>query len=445
MENIARLPRNEEGEKYVIGSIISEPKMLSSVSMYLESGDAFFDKKNKILYKKIIEMNKTDEDISLVTICGRLTEEDKVNGLDAYYVTGLPEIATESSAIVSAKQVYEKHLLRKIMTSSNKILESASNNDGNVYELLNSVHNNIGQLIDIVPGRNFDINQLVDDTWKSIEQGDKNIIKTGFDGFDQLAGGMTRGEITILGGRPGHGKTTTMVNLIKNCIDQGMKVLVFNREMTNVEMLKKILVLESGKLSYFNVRKGIISDLETIEELERTKASIRDKYNSEKFAMYDNVSDFQESASILRKFKPDVVFDDYIQLIVPPNTKVDRRLQLEYIVNNYKWLVKKNNCAAVLLSQLNRALEHAGAREPRMSDLAESGAIEQVAENILFVYYPYKVESLRNKFGSDQIKLIGSKVRYGTSGTSLLGFNGDKIRLYQSLEEMERIESNRAR
>tara|TARA_Y100001973_G_C5127070_1_gene295761 strand:+ start:165 stop:926 length:762 start_codon:yes stop_codon:yes gene_type:complete len=250
------LPRNEEGEKYVIGSIISEPKMLSSVSMYLESGDAFFDKKNKILYKKIIEMNKTDEDISLVTICGRLTEEDKVNGLDAYYVTGLPEIATESSAIVSAKQVYEKHLLRKIMTSSNKILESASNNDGNVYELLNSVHNNIGQLIDIVPGRNFDINQLVDDTWKSIEQGDKNIIKTGFDGFDQLAGGMTRGEITILGGRPGHGKTTTMVNLIKNCIDQGMKVLVFNREMTNVEMLKKNTSVRKWKAILFQCKEG---------------------------------------------------------------------------------------------------------------------------------------------------------------------------------------------
>ena len=102
MQNIARLPRNEEGEKYVIGSIISEPKMLSSVSMYLENGDAFFDKKNKILYKKILEMNKTDEDISLVTIFGILTEEDKINGLDAYYVTGLPELATESSSIVSA-------------------------------------------------------------------------------------------------------------------------------------------------------------------------------------------------------------------------------------------------------------------------------------------------------------------------------------------------------
>ena len=82
---------------------------------------------------------------------------------------------------------------------------------------------------------------------------------------------MTRGEITVIGGRPGHGKTTTMLNMVKACMDQGLKVIVFNREMTNVEMLKKLIVLESEKLSYLDVRLGYVGDIQKMAELEKAK------------------------------------------------------------------------------------------------------------------------------------------------------------------------------
>ena len=273
------------------------------------------------------------------------------------------------------------------------------------------------------------------ETFENIISSDRNLIKTGFGGIDELSGGMTRGEITVIGGRPGHGKTTTMLNMVKSCVDQGLKVIVFNREMTNVEMLKKLIVLESGKLSYLDVRLGYMGDPVKMGELEATKRNIEQKYSSDKFSMFDNMPSFDESAAQVKKFKPDVIFDDYIQLISPDKKITERRLQLEKLVNSYKWLAKKQKCACVLLSQLNRGLEMRGDGRPKLSDLAESGAIEQVAENVLFVYYDHKVNMNKSKDGANIIELIGSKVRYGVSGSTKLGYDGDKVRIYNSIEE----------
>ena len=307
---------------------------------------------------------------------------------------------------------------------------------------MDDAHSTIGKLINIRPCLKFDIGESLAETLENIIESDRNIIKTGFDGIDKLSGGMTRGEITVIGGRPGHGKTTTMLNMVKACIDKGLKVLVFNREMTNVEMLKKLIVLESGKLSYLNVRLGIIEDLVEMGELKAIKRNIEEKYSADKFAMFDNMPSFDESSSQVKKFKPDVIFDDYIQLIVPDKRIVERRLQLEKLVNDYKWLAKKQKCVCILLSQLNRGLESRNDGKPRLSDLAESGAIEQVAENVLFVYYDHKVNMNKSKDGENIIELIGSKVRYGTSGSVKLGYDGDKVKLYNSREELQRSKIN---
>ena len=233
-----------------------------------------------------------------------------------------------------------------------------------------------------------------------------------------------------------------MLNMVKSCMDQGLKVIVFNREMTIVEMLKKLIVLESKDLSYLDVRLGYVGDLMKMGELETTKASIEKKYNAEKFAMFDNMPSFDESAGQVKKFKPDVIFDDYIQLIAPDKKIPERRLQLEKLVNDYKWLAKKQKCTCVLLSQLNRGLESRNDGKPRLSDLAESGAIEQVAENVLFVYYDHKVNMNKSKEGENVIEIIGSKVRYGVSGSTKLGYEGDKVKLYNSIDDYRRSKLN---
>ena len=435
-------PHSEEAENAILGAIIDAPSIIDEVSMYL-SEDVFFLKKSRRLYLLLCEMSKNGEHIDVVTIAGRLTPNDINLGVTPYYISELiSNIGTPGLSNRYAIQVYEKHLLRQVISQSNEISQSAYINNRDVYNVLDDAHSTIGKLINIRPGLTFDIERSMSETLENIVESDKNIIKTGFQGIDDLSGGMTRGEITVIGGRPGHGKTTTMLNMDKACIDQGLKVLVFNREMTNIEMLKKLIVLESGKLSYLDVRLGYVGDLMKMGELETTKASIEKKYNAEKFAMFDNMPSFDESAGQVKKFKPDVIFDDYIQLIAPDKKIPERRLQLEKLVNDYKWLAKKQKCTCVLLSQLNRGLESRNDGKPRLSDLAESGAIEQVAENVLFVYYDHKVNMNKSKEGENVIEIIGSKVRYGVSGSTKLGYEGDKVKLYNSIDDYRRSKLN---
>ena len=157
---------------------------------------------------------------------------------------------------------------------------------------------------------------------------------------------------------------------------------------------------------------------------EYIKEKMTDWYAKERFVMFDHIRDFSNTAGEIRKFKPDVVFDDYLQLIQPHGKFDQRRLQLEQLVNDYKWVAKENRCAVVLASQLNRAIETRTDTIPQLSDLAESGAIEQVAENVFFVYYGYK--AYPDKFDPTELTMVASKVRYGETGDSILYFEGDK-------------------
>tara|TARA_R100000315_G_C5200650_1_gene117944 strand:- start:206 stop:934 length:729 start_codon:yes stop_codon:yes gene_type:complete len=216
-------------------------------------------------------------------------------------------------------------------------------------------------------------------------------------------------------------------------IHSGLRIAFFSRELPNSELLKKLLTLESGRLSYGMVRKGIYEQSD-LQELEYVKNKMMEWYSNDRFLMFDHIRDFPTTASKIRKFKPDVVFDDYLQLITPHGKFDQRRLQLEQLVNDYKWVAKENECAVVLASQLNRAIETRDNPVPQLSDLAESGAIEQVAENVFFVYYPHKVKP--DKAEDNVIEIRAAKVRYGETGKCEFGFEGDKAKLYNSLEDL---------
>ena len=278
------------------------------------------------------------------------------------------------------------------------------------------------------PSKKRDIDTIVDEAAEYVKSG-TNIIPFGMLALDAPAGGMTRKEVTVLGGRPGHGKTTLIINLIRCLIEKNYKVMLFNREMTNVETMKKIVVMESNGLSYAAVRKGkLIKDAE--KEFDNTSETVKEKYKN--LIMYDDVRTLDEAIVEVSRYKPDVILDDYIQLITMDDRK-DRRFQIEEIMYEYKWVCKKENCSAVLVSQLNREIERRADPRPRMSDYSESGVIEQTAESAIFIFYPYNFNDSDNS--PYQTEIISAKTRYGRIGSYIIGFNGNRCKFYETEKE----------
>jgi len=432
-------------ENIVLGQTINNPELFDELSQYVPTGDVFVQGRARRLWELVGAMKRADKDISLVTVIAAITTYDSDKGVTSLFIVDTTTAAACSTGIhdmTHAKLMYEKYLLRRVRSEARKIESLAGDGSIKVYDAIEDAHRHLGQILELKPDEHFSIDKELLSAITSITDKESLLVKTGYDCLDAFAGGLTKGEITIIGGRPGHGKTTFMINLLSRMIHSGLRIAFFSRELPNSELLKKLLTLESGKLSYGMVRKGIFEQSD-LQELERIKDKIKGWYSKEKFVMFDHIRDFSTTASEIRKFKPDVVFDDYLQLIQPHGKFDQRRLQLEQLVNDYKWAAKENKCAVVLASQLNRAIESRPDPIPQLSDLAESGAIEQVAENVFFVFYPHKVKP--DKAQDNIIEIRAAKVRYGETGKCELGFDGDRAKMYGTLEELVDEKRNKTR
>jgi replicative DNA helicase len=204
-----------------------------------------------------------------------------------------------------------------------------------------------------------------------------------------------------------------------------------NREMSNVEMMKKLIVLESQNLSYEKIRMGVL-DEEDNNMLDKAKQNIRDKYKN--LIMFDNIFDIDGTMREVRKHKPDVVVDDYIGLVSVSGVD-DNRLRIDNIMKQYKWAAKSHNMAVLLVSQLNRECESRANKRPLLRDLRDSGSIEQDAEIILFMYYEWRYYLKESEMGEYGIEIILGKNRYGKSGKVKMGVAGDRCKIYSSSEE----------
>ena len=432
------LPYDIDSENVLLGSLIKDIEEYDRVAKYFLEKDVFYQEKAHLLWRLVIDMKRKGEHVDLLSVCSRIGKKESQKGLTKHYVaTCTSDTCTKGAAEYYATRIYEKYLLRKVIVKSEEISEKAKSNDTDIYDKINEAHSLYGELLHSRPSKAQDIEDVISDTLNSFKNKTSKLIKTGYENIDRFAGGLTRGEVSIVGGRPGHGKTTVLINLLANALESGQRAMFFSRELPNSELMKKIICLESGQLSYGMVRKSVFTEVE-LKIVNNTISQIRNKYSKEKFLMFDNLKDFALSSSEVKKFKPDIIFDDYIQLIACEGYADSRRLQIEKLVNDYKWLAKETDSAVVLASQLNRGIERDSrgkSYNPQLSDLAESGAIEQVAENVFFSYYDYKVKGEAGK-GKNIISLYASKVRYGDSGVSDLGYDGDKCKIYNSIEEM---------
>tara|TARA_R100001163_G_scaffold65835_1_gene65496 strand:- start:3846 stop:5234 length:1389 start_codon:yes stop_codon:yes gene_type:complete len=432
-------PHSLEAEEAVIGSILLKGnEIYTKCNGWIRDSDAFYNGDLKTIWKAFTIMHRDGESIDTITLTQHLRDKDLINNktnLTVYYITGLAESVPSISNVESySRIIWEKYIKRETIKSAHKLYsEGLDNQQDKAEELLYEHSRLINELQEIAPSKKRDINEIVNDTIDTLKTG-SNIIPFGYKPLDNIAGGMTRKEITVIGGRPGHGKTTLTTNLTLSLLKQGYKVMLFNREMSNSEMMKKFFVMSSDGLSYQDLRVGDMDDgrMENIEIIaDEVKGQL------ENLIMYDDIRTLGDAIREIEREKPDVVIDDYIQLVKVKNkTNKDRRFEIEDILTEYKWVCKKQDCSAILVSQLNREIEKRLEPRPKMSDFSESGAIEQTAETALFVFYGYNFDD--EKYDKHEIEVICDKARYGKVGTYVMGFNGSKCKFYNNGEEAKK-------
>ena len=425
-------PKSYEAEESLLGAILLKGKSIyEKVSPWIRVNDAFYNPDNKKIWKVVTTLYKENCPIDIVTVMEKSKALYK-NGdaFSGYYLTGLPEkVPTTANVEEYARIIWEKYIQRETAKSANRLYNLSFDEGEDIQNILDEHTRLVDELKEIQPSRAKTIEDIVEEAKINIKEGG-NIIPFGMEVLDYPAGGMTRKEITVLGGRPGHGKTTLMINVLKSLIEQGLKVMLFNREMSNTEMIKKMCVLEDSQLLYANVRRNDFTDGSDVL-MEMQLRNIKKKYAN--LIMYDHIRSLSDTMSEIAKHKPDVIIDDYIQLIQADGVKEGRRFEIEKIMQEYKWICKSENSSAFLLSQLNREMDRRINPEPRMSDYSESGVIEQTAETAMFVFYGYNFDGA--SYDRYESKIISAKARYGNVGSYMVGFNGNKCKFYSNREE----------
>ena len=418
------MPSSDEAERALLSCLIDGSEREYEIAMaWIREDSAFYYTDNKVIWKAFKELVKNDVQIDFVTLNDKVKEYKGENM--AYYITGLGDVLKHKSNIENyARIIWEKYIQRETAKSAQSLLNASYEDYDEVGGILEEHSKLITELRQIQPSKQRTIEVLVDEM-KSVVEEDSNLIPFNLAHLDMFAGGMTRKEITVLGGRPGHGKTTLVINMIRGLISQGYKVILFNREMSNTEMLKKMAVMESVSLKYGDIRRNELSD---IDKKEFNTIADKMKNDYQNLIMYDNVRTLSDCLREIAKHKPDVVIDDYIQLIDVQGVKEGRRFEIEKIMQEYKWICKQEDCSAILVSQLNREIEKRLDPRPRMSDYAESGVIEQTAESAMFVFYGHNFDSER--YSPYKSEVIVSKSRYGKIGTHMIGFNGGRCKFY---------------
>ena len=425
------MPQNVEAEEAVLGSVLIGGDVEMQIAMgWIREDDAFYSEKCRNIFRCMKELYNNKIPIDVITLSNKVQETFGMQ--DSLYIMDLQDnVVTKSKVEHYSKIVWERYIQRETAKSAQDLLNASYENYNEVGNIIEKHSRLIDELRHIQPTRARDISDIVDETNQSLQE-DSNTIQFGLGRLDNFAGGMTRKEITVLGGRPGHGKTTLMLNVVRGLIEQGYSVMLFNREMSNIETMKKLYVMESNDISYSMIRSGISEDKKIA--LNSVSEYVKEKY--EKLTAFDDIRSLDDCIREINKGKPDVVIDDYIQLIDVGQGYKDRRFEIEKIVQDYKWAVKQNNCSAILVSQLNRDIEKRFDPRPRMSDYAESGVIEQTAESAMFVFYGYNFDS--EKYNRYKSEVIVAKSRYGQIGTYPMGFNGNKCKFYNDYKEAEK-------
>ncbi|MEJ6466757.1 replicative DNA helicase [Fusobacterium ulcerans] len=417
---IKKIPYNTEAEKAVIGGIFLKQNALTDIAEFL-SPDDFYNKDLKIIYTAILELYNENKAIDPILIL----EKNKNIKNDTFYEV-IESVQTAANVIEYAHIVKDKAKLRNLQDSATKIVEMTSDEEETTEDIIDrsealifkiAENNNTRNIISIKDMMNSEFTRL-----QNIydNKGTTIGISSGFTDFDQMTNGFNPSDLVILAARPAMGKTAFALNLALNAAKTNKSILIFSLEMSSSQLLQRFIAIEAG-IGLQKIRTGFLSENDwgrmglASETLMKTQLNIADLPNAT----------VMEIRTVARRMKAagklDMILIDYLQLIKGNSGKNENRQQeISDISRSLKGIARELDVPIIALSQLSRATEQRADRRPMLSDLRESGAIEQDADMVAFLYRDDYYNEESEAKGITEI-IIG-KQRNGPVGTIKLRF-----------------------
>lgn len=416
------LPHSVEAEQSVIGSMIMDREAIV-VASEIVTGDDFYSKQYGVLFDTMVELNNEAKPVDVVTLQDRLKEKEvppEVSSLEfiAELVAGVP---TSANIKYYANIVAEKATLRKLIKLNEEIANTCYMGKESLEYILEDTEKRV---FDLVQRRNtgefVPIREVVMNAMDKIEKASRNNgvvtgIPTGFIDLDYRTAGMQPSDLVLIAARPSMGKTAFVLNIAQHvAFKQNQTVAIFSLEMSKEQLVNRLFALES-QVDSQNIRTGQLNDMEW-EKLIET-AGIIGKSN----LIIDDTPGISiaELRSKCRKYKLEhnlsMIIIDYLQLMSGSGKTDSRQQEISDISRSLKAIARELSVPVLALSQLSRAVEQRPDHRPMLSDLRESGAIEQDADVVMFIYrddyYNHDTEK------KDIAEIIIAKQRNGPIGT----------------------------
>lgn len=431
------IPYSIEAEQSVLGSVLLNKDLLIMVVDVLNKDD-FYAEQNAEIYDAMLTLFKRNEPIDLVTIMEILKSRnlvEKTGGL--LYLTNLSTAPDFTENIMAyAKIVKDKSILRKLINASTETIQNCYDQEQDVADVLDKAEKSVFDVAQQKDQRGLvPIESVLTDSFELLQElymrKDKLTgLTTGFADLDRKLGGLQKTDLILIAARPAMGKTAFSLNIAQNAALKGKaKVAIFNLEMSKEQLIQR-MIASISQVELSKLKNGSIDD----EEWTQVVQGIGVLQNSDVYIDDSPGITATELRSKCRRLKVerglDLVLIDYLQLMESDGRTESRQQEISKISRSLKILAKELECPVVALSQLSRAVEARSDHRPMLSDLRESGAIEQDADLVMFLYR----DDYYNK-DSDQknvTEIIIAKHRHGEIGTIPLTWLGQ----YQLFRDM---------
>jgi len=433
-------PHNMEAERSVLGGILMDNQAIESFKEFLAADD-FYSEFHRIIFEAILSLSYQNEPVKLISLIRFLTEHDRLEkaGGEMYLNELAGSIPPLRNVAHAAKIVREKSILRELAGASSEIMNRTNDMTIDVDSLLDQAEEAIFNISRLNRRHAFfKMESLVENSLRTIEirgttNRSFNRVLTGFEKIDDLTSGLQNGELVIIAGSPGTGKTAFSLNIAKYAaMEQGIPVAVFSLDTTREQLVMRLLAAEA-KLNSSLIHNGTIGEADWQKLLAASqRLSVAPIFIDD--TQFMPVLDMKAKARRLAAERGvGLIIVDYLQLIGGYSAKESEGQEMSKISRFLRSLARELDIPVIALFQLSRKLDYRKTSESRMADFRELSGIEQNADVIVFVQHGEFFKQSEGEIEKGTVEIIIAKQKSGPLGTVRLGF----IEEYSSFENME--------